>query len=97
MLFRMRRLQGDWDFPQTKQAAAVAADSLDTDLDYAAIKNKTPAHRGWCLVQPPRRGVPRAGGAVWGSQIGTIWTSGCGIQRSNGAGARSAVKSAKRK
>jgi hypothetical protein len=29
-----------------------------------------PAHRGWCLVQAPRWGATRAGGAVWGSQIG---------------------------
>jgi hypothetical protein len=35
----------------------------------------SPAHRGWCLVQAPRWGVSRARGAVWGSQIGTIWTS----------------------
>jgi hypothetical protein len=33
------------------------------------------AHRGWCLVQSPRWGAPRAGGAVWGSQIGKIWTN----------------------
>jgi hypothetical protein len=31
-----------------------------------------PAHHGWCLVQAPRWGVSRAGGAVWGSQIGPI-------------------------
>jgi hypothetical protein len=31
-----------------------------------------PAHRGWCLVQAPRWGVSRAGGAVWGPQIGPI-------------------------
>jgi hypothetical protein len=37
-----------------------------------------PAHRGWCLVQAPRWGVTRARGAVWGSQIGTIWTSAGG-------------------
>jgi hypothetical protein len=34
-----------------------------------------PAHRGWCLVQAPRWGAPCAGGAVWGSQIGKIWTN----------------------
>jgi hypothetical protein len=34
-----------------------------------------PAHRGWCLVQAPRWGVSRAGGAVWGSQIGKTWTA----------------------
>jgi hypothetical protein len=43
------------------------------------------AHRGWCLVQAPRWpmgdggwGVSRASarGAVWGSQVGTIWTTG---------------------
>jgi hypothetical protein len=30
MLFRMRRLPGDWDFPQTK--LAIAVDNLDTKL-----------------------------------------------------------------
>jgi hypothetical protein len=44
-----------------------------------------PAHRGWCLVQvqvqAPRWGVSRFPckgcglGPIWGSQIGTIWTS----------------------
>jgi hypothetical protein len=39
-----------------------------------------PALRGWCLVQPPRWGVSRAGSAVWGSQVGKIWaTLGFGL------------------
>jgi hypothetical protein len=36
---------------------------------------RPPAHRGWCLVQAPRWGASLAGGAVWGSQIGKIWTT----------------------
>jgi hypothetical protein len=35
-----------------------------------------PAHCGWCLVQAPRWAVSRAGGAVWGSQIGPISPTG---------------------
>jgi hypothetical protein len=33
---------------------------------------RSPAHRAWCLVQPPRRETWRAGGAACRSQFGTI-------------------------
>jgi hypothetical protein len=39
---------------------------------------RPPAHRGWCLVQAPRWGASRAGGAVWGPQNGKIWTTDSG-------------------
>jgi hypothetical protein len=38
---------------------------------------RPPALRGWCLVQAPQWGASRAGGAVWGSQGGKVWTSHC--------------------
>jgi hypothetical protein len=41
------------------------------------------AHRGWWLVQAPRREPPRAGGAVWGSQIGASLSTGIWVLNPN--------------
>ena len=77
MLFRMRRLQGDYVFPQTKQATAV--DSLDIKLAHAAIKIRPET---FCYLL---RVIARPSCAFWRSRC-PPWSQGCSSRPPTAAG-----------
>jgi hypothetical protein len=77
MLFRMRRLQGDCDFPQTKQVAVV--DSLDINLAYTAIRIRPET---FCYLL---RVIARPPCAFWRSRC-PPWSQGCSARPPIAAG-----------